>query len=696
MSVTRGSGRALLRLRGKFVLAVTLLVLIVVALMLAIGVIWVRDTMVAQTESEGTSLSRTIARTAGYYVIFDLRDDLSTITGDLAGMPGIEYADFVSSDGSVLAATPDREMPAGLSQVRRTADPTSGEMESAGESLHAFIHPIFEAGAEEGGDPRGWFRLVMNENAASSAVARFVAGGLVITLLMLAVAIFLAQIGAKRIVGPVQEVVESARLVAGGDLTRRTHVTTSDEIGELAVAFNDMAANLEQTVGHVVQSQGRLSTAGQTISGSSRKVLESADDQRSLLDQAYESVDHLNDGIKRVSRNVEDLSASSEETSSSILQMVASIEEVSRHADSLLRSVEDTSSATTEMVSSISEVDQNVDYLRNFVTDTSASMIQMSASISQVQSNAARSYDLAVSAAEAAGEGMGAVRETIDGMERIRSSTNEASAVVTRLGDRSAEIGKILNVIEDVAEQTNLLALNAAILAAQAGEHGRGFSVVAGQIRDLSERTANSTRDIGSLIRSVREEVAHAIVTMNEGSVSVESGVQIAHEAGRALNRILESANSAAESGKEIANATRDQAKGSENVTRAVEKVQDMVNQINAATRQQTAGSQHILSSLESIREITRYVQQAMVEQRSGSQMISRAAERMIDKVHDILEISAGQAKGSEAIVSMMEQVRAIAEHNRRAASDMTTSIESLNGAMRGLDEQMRRFRARG
>lgn len=696
MAARNGLERLGLRMAGKFVLAVTLLVLVVVALVVAVGVAWVRDTMVTQLETEGESLSRTIARTAGYYVIFDLKDDLTVIAADLSQQQNIAYAEFLSSDGSVVASTPGRQRPAQIEEIARGSEPTSGEIGSDTGDLHVFVQPIFETGAEEGGEPRGWFRLVMNESAADAAVRRFIIGGILVTIAMLGVAILLARLGARQIVGPVESVVGSARSLAAGDLTKRSEVATNDEIGELAIAFNEMASNLEQTVGQFAQSQARLSAVTQTIGSASHKVLESADSQRTLLDEAYTSIDQLNDGIKRVSRNVEDLSGSSEETSSSILEMVASMEEVSRHADSLLRSVEDTSSATTEMVSSINEVDQNVDYLRSFVTDTSASMIQMGASISQVQSNAARSYDLAVSAAEAAGEGMTAVRETIDGMERIRSSTTEASAVVTRLGDRSTEIGKILNVIEDVAEQTNLLALNAAILAAQAGEHGRGFSVVAGQIRDLSERTANSTRDISNLIRSVRDEVAHAIVKMNEGSVSVESGVRIAHDAGRALNRILESSNSAAEAGKEIANATRDQAQGSENVTRAVEKVQDMVNQINAATRQQTAGSQHILSSLESIREITRYVQQAMVEQRSGSQMISRAAERMIDKVHDILEASAGQAKGSQAIVGMMEQVRAIAEQNRRAANEMTGAIETLNGAMRGLDEQMRRFRARG
>ena len=130
---------------------------------------------------------------------------------------------------------------------------------------------------------------------------------------------------------------------------------------------------------------------------------------------------------------------------------------------------------------------------------------------------------------------MKAVRETIDGMEQVRQSVVEANAVVSRLGERSMAIGKILNVIEDVAEQTNLLALNAAILAAQAGEYGKGFSVVAAEIRDLSERTASSTRDIANLIRGVQEEVENALRVTSAGSSLVENGVTLSHEAGKAL-----------------------------------------------------------------------------------------------------------------------------------------------------------------
>jgi methyl-accepting chemotaxis protein len=323
-------------------------------------------------------------------------------------------------------------------------------------------------------------------------------------------------------------------------------------------------------------------------------------------------------------------------------------------------------------------------------------MVEMTASIGQVETNAARSYDLSLTAAQAAESGMKAVHETIEAMEHIRKAVVDANGVVSRLGERSVAIGRILNVIEDVAEQTNLLALNAAILAAQAGEHGKGFSVVAGEIRELAERTASSTREIGGLIQSVQQEVRNALTSMATGTKLVEGGVALSHEAGKALTNILESATTASNMGKEIAAATNQQAKGSETITRAVEKLQGMVKQINAATAQQAEGSEHIRNAVESMREVTRYVRQAMAEQKSGSSMISSSAEQMIEMIHQIFQAAANQSTESETIMKTVKQVRAIADENRKSASEMSDSLTILSDAIRSLDEEVRKFRVRG
>jgi methyl-accepting chemotaxis protein len=684
-------------LRRKLLLFSLSMTLGIIAIVFVAQMVVVQRSMVDQTKQQGASIADTIASTSGYYVTFGLTDDLQSILSDLEKNRTVEYADFVSADGSVLSQTEASLMPASLKDRGLGREPVSEEVTLVdGSDGELFIRPFYETReVTEDATPRGAFRLVVNHSSADDAFNRLVVTNGFIALLAVAVVIGIAIAVAGRTLRPILDVIESADVISRGDLTRRAEVGTTDEIGILASTFNTMAGNLEKTLGKVATAQGRIKGVVETVGSKGETVIHAVEQQGGVLDDAYASIDTLNSGIRKISENVEALSASSEETSSSILEMVASMEEVSRHTDTLFESVEETASATHEMVSSINEVDQNVDFLKNFVTETSAAMVEMSASISETQQNAQVSYDLSSNVADAAERGMSAVRETMEGMELIRKSVHDANGVVARLGDRSTEIGKILNVIDDIAEQTNLLALNASILAAQAGEHGKGFSVVAAEIRDLSERTATSTKEIGSLIHAVQEEVQNALDSMSEGSTSVDGGVVLANDAGKALTKILDSSQRAQQMGKEIANAMNEQAKGSGSVAKAIERVQDMVKQINAATNQQATGSDHILKAVEQMREVTKYVRQATVEQKSGSVMISKAAERMIDMVHEIFGVTADQSAQSEKIVKIMEQVREIAEGNRRSAGEMNDSVGQLAGAISELDEEIRKFRIR-
>jgi methyl-accepting chemotaxis protein len=666
----------------KFTLAFAVQTLISALLIVGLEQWRVRTVLRDEFLSRADALSRTVAVASSSAAQNGRTDELRATLADIKTRPWIDYADFVAAGGKVLEAqgTPPAS---GLSLT-----PGRSQIQDAnGDPIHVFVVPI-------AGDAFH-FRLVANERDAMSVAQRLRWSNLAVVLIALLIAIGLAWIASRFIIRPILDLADHARRLAEGDLTQRSTVESTDEIGDLAEAFNAMAGNLEKTVTKLVRSQAQLKSVVENVGSRSRNVAERVSEQRAMIDNNYHSIDQLNNGVRKITDNVEALSASSEETSSSMLEMVASIEEVSRHTDTLYNSVEETASATGQMVSSINEVDKNVDYLANFVTDTSSSMVEMSASIAQVESNAARSYDLAQAVADAAESGMKAVRETIDGMEQIRRSVTESNAVITRLGDRSIAIGKILNVIEDIAEQTNLLALNAAILAASAGEHGKGFSVVAAEIRDLSERTASSTREIANLIRSVQEEVGNALRSMSSGTKLVEEGVSLSHEAGKALNNILDSSTKASGMGKEIAAGTREQTVGSDNITRSIDRLQELLKQINGATTQQAQGSDHIMKAVESMREVTRYVRQAMTEQRSGSSMISASAERMIDMIHEIFQVATNQAAESEKIVATMEQVRALAEGSGNYAAEMGESLNLLSEAIRGLDEEIRRFRIR-
>ena len=721
-----------LNLAAKFRWGVfSLLAALALLLMLALILI-ARKNLSDQSKQAGATLAKTIATSSGYYVLFDLKDNLNDIIRTAEADKSVEFVQFLDAKGQVIAQSADRsKMPPSFTEGKELDIDEGGHQvpgATDGEKVVVFTYWVAENSkigeaitklglrtvkdvrektaeiATAAGQPGlenpigGYLRIAINQDRLQSAVRLLWTLGLIVFALGLVASFFVTSAASKIIIGPVLDVVAGAAELSKGDLTRRVETVdgATDELAQLSDGFNTMAATLESTVSKVREGQARLADATGTISNSAEMVAARADEETVLVDRAYGSLEKLNTAIKSISANVESLSASSEEMSSSILEMVASMEEVARHTDGLFSSVEETSSSTLEMVSAINQIDKNVEYLSSFVNDTSASIAEMEAAISQVESNASHSYDLSLAVANDAEEGMRAVRETMEGMEDIRRAVSDAEQVVGRLGEKSREIGKILGVIDEIAEQTNLLALNAAILAAQAGEQGRGFSVVAAEIRQLSERTASSTKEIVAIISAVQSESDNAVRSMRDGSRMVAGGVQRSQEAGRALQKILDSSMKASNMVREIANATREQSKGSQAVAQAIERVNDMVKQINTATRQQNAGSQHILGAVENMREMTRYVKQATLEQKSGSINISRATERMMEMIHEILESTSQQAAQSDEMVGLMEQVRRFSGENKDTVGQMRSAVDALTEQAGSLEAQIRRFRVRG
>src|SRR5438132_251136 len=213
------------------------------------------------------------------------------------------------------------------------------------------------------------------------------------------------------------------------------------------------------------------------------------------------------------------------------------------------------------------------------------SITELLAVINQVSNNAEASAEAARRALDAAEQGNRAVRDTLDGMQRIRASVQATAKKIKSLGDRSLEISEIINVINDITEQTNLLALNAAIEAARAGEAGRGFAVVADEVRKLAEHSRSATKDIAALIKAIQAETNEAVIVMEEGTKEVEGGASLADQAGRALDAISNVVRQSAELVQEISLASKQQVRGTEGVAHAMQIISSITRQTSQGTR---------------------------------------------------------------------------------------------------------------
>lgn len=215
---------------------------------------------------------------------------------------------------------------------------------------------------------------------------------------------------------------------------------------------------------------------------------------------------------------------------------------------------------------------------------------------SQTANNSTDTYKVAKENGTIAQEGGIAVENTITKMKEIALSVKDSAQSISKLGKSSQEIGDIISVIEDIADQTNLLALNAAIEAARAGEQGRGFAVVADEVRKLAERTSGATKEISKKIKSIQRETFDAVEQMNQGTIEVEKGITLADEAGVSLNRILVSSNELIEKISQISKANEEQAYNSEIISKNIEAISDVIND-NAKQIEEIAHSADNLNS---------------------------------------------------------------------------------------------------
>ena len=233
------------------------------------------------------------------------------------------------------------------------------------------------------------------------------------------------------------------------------------------------------------------------------------------------------------------------------------------------------------------------------IEETSTAVLQMADSINEVSANAAESAKVAHQSLQAADKGATAVQNSIAGMNDIRGQIQETAKRIKRLGESSQEISEIVELISDITEQTNILALNAAIQAASAGEAGRGFTVVAEEVQRLAERSAEATKQIGAIVKTIQTDTHDAVAAMEQSTQGVVEGAKLSDAAGQALSEIEQVSRHLAELIESISKATQAQAEAASKVARNMQDIQDITNQTTDGTKQ-TATSVGQLTELAS------------------------------------------------------------------------------------------------
>lgn len=287
-------------------------------------------------------------------------------------------------------------------------------------------------------------------------------------------------------------------------------------------------------------------------------------------------------------------SASTDETGQIASSFNGMIGKFNAIVKDLHSSIEHLASSSEELSASAVQIAGGSTSQSSRAAQVSTATQEMSATIIEVARNVASAADAAKEASAVAVNGGRIVSGTITSMKGIACTAKESSATISALGDRSNQIGDIVNVIDDIADQTNLLALNAAIEAARAGEQGRGFAVVADEVRKLAEKTMKATKEIGEMIKAMQDETDKAIVSMREEVNAVESGVRLAEEAGQALEEIVSKVDVVTSMVHQVTTATEQQSAATEQISGDITAVADVINETSASAQQIAKASQEM------------------------------------------------------------------------------------------------------
>ena len=491
----------------------------------------------------------------------------------------------------------------------------------------------------------------------------------------------------------IRAVKSYAERLSGGDLSEGLDLKDASDVSGLAKALNTLRRSFMSAISSARTASEGLSLASSRIKESSNKITEEAVDQSNAIRQTISSIDVMIASSTSVQSQITEATKGVVDSTETMNGIRKSIETVVGSMQMLSKSVDQTRRHLEGNVTILGEVDREVNKLQETATSTFEAMADISENIRHVEDNTEAALKMASEATENAERGVEAFKASMAAIQRIRSNSDESANSIRFLSAKAESIEHILDFIDDISNRTRLLSLNASIIASHAGESGRGFMIVADEIKDLASRTAGAVREISKIIREVREGSDSALEVVERGVRAVNEGVKRAELAGEILTIIMSSTIHNAQNVRRISSAMDRQLEGTKRVNSAMREVHNVIARVRDVVTAQKNESRDLESSIRTIRIQMSRATTTAKQQNPIIQEALKSINLIQNQIHLIQSTNEEQIKNQQNVASAVERLKALSDAHHASASNLALAAEQSEESTRNANEGFLAFR---
>lgn len=527
---------------------------------------------------------------------------------------------------------------------------------------------------------------------ATSDIWRSIAYGLAVVV---AIGVLGLAFISRVVTRPMANIADMAGRIADGDLTGEITAGAKDEIGYLSGRINEVCSNLHAMIEEIRRATDEAVGIATALRDSTRTIIETASKEGVSLEEAEKNAGRASSALSEAGKSAEGMASAAKEASASLLDLGSGMDAASEQAATLASSADEISLSAKGMSGAVKDIAGDIEDLFSAVSEVSSATVRINARTREIEVIAAGARKYTEDSVRDAASATESLNSAIRGAESVKEITSGSMGVLTGLCERVKEAASTLDFIRDVSEETNLLAINAAIIAAQSGEHGKSFAVVANEIKDLAEKTTTSAKEVSEIMQAVEAESSRASSEMSRGVEGAERGVSLSARAGEDLKKITESAARSAGAVKEIERAASEEARDAAAAASGAGKVSEMTRSIVSKAQEELRSGDLTVTASGRLSEAARKVRASMRGEAAAKEALAGKIEKILRVSSHINGAIREEARNIGRISESIAVIKRLSSGNLLKAADAGKVAEEMVRLNNELAEKVKRFKLR-